>query len=65
MIIGGYYTEGMDVDEKTIIQYIEVYKEMGVAACKFKVGRRSPEVVILLISVSLRPRLCTRRSVYY
>ncbi|TBL69896.1 mandelate racemase/muconate lactonizing enzyme family protein [Paenibacillus thalictri] len=44
MLIGGYYTEGMDVDEKTIVADIESYMEMGVAACKFKVGGRSPEV---------------------
>jgi L-alanine-DL-glutamate epimerase-like enolase superfamily enzyme len=44
MLIGGYYTEGLDVDEKTIVADIEAYKEMGVAACKFKVGGRTPEV---------------------
>jgi hypothetical protein len=46
MLIGRYNTEGMDVDEKTIIQYIEVYKEIGVAACNYKVEGRSPEVDI-------------------
>ncbi|MFD0679682.1 MULTISPECIES: mandelate racemase/muconate lactonizing enzyme family protein [unclassified Paenibacillus] len=46
MLIGGYYTEGVDCDEKAIFHDIENYKEMGVAACKFKVGGRSPEVDI-------------------
>jgi L-alanine-DL-glutamate epimerase-like enolase superfamily enzyme len=52
MLIGGYYTEGMDVDEKTIIADIEEYKEMGVAACKFKVGGRSPEVDIKRVEIA-------------
>src|SRR5690625_3855904 len=44
MLIGGYYSEDKDVDEEKITNDIETYKEMGVAACKFKVGGRSPEV---------------------
>jgi D-galactarolactone cycloisomerase len=44
MIIGGYYTEGVDVDEKAIRNDIETYISMGAAACKFKIGGRSPEV---------------------
>jgi D-galactarolactone cycloisomerase len=43
MIIGGYYTEGVDVDEKAIQNDIETYIEMGAAACKFKIGGRAPE----------------------
>jgi L-alanine-DL-glutamate epimerase-like enolase superfamily enzyme len=52
MLIGGYYTEGKDVDEKAIIQDIEEYKEMGVAACKFKVGGRSPAVDIKRVEIA-------------
>lgn len=52
MLIGGYYTEGKDVDEKAITQDIEEYKEMGVAACKFKVGGRSPEVDIKRVEIA-------------
>ncbi|MCG5102591.1 mandelate racemase/muconate lactonizing enzyme family protein [Oceanobacillus alkalisoli] len=52
MLIGGYYTEGKDVDEKKIIQDIETYKEMGVAACKFKVGGRSPDVDIERVRIA-------------
>ena len=52
MLIGGYYTEGKDVDEKAIIQDIEEYKNMGVAACKFKVGGRSPEVDIKRVEIA-------------
>ena len=52
MLIGGYYTEGMDVDEKTIISDIEEYKAMGVAACKFKVGGRTPEVDIKRVEIA-------------
>ncbi|GGE49751.1 enolase [Pullulanibacillus camelliae] len=44
MVIGGYYTEGVDVDEKAIRSDIESYIEMGAAACKFKIGGRAPEV---------------------
>ncbi|MEH7344235.1 mandelate racemase/muconate lactonizing enzyme family protein [Bacillus sp. JJ1532] len=46
MLIGGYYTEGKNVDKEKIINDIDSYKEMGVAACKFKVGGRAPEVDI-------------------
>ncbi|WP_248924343.1 mandelate racemase/muconate lactonizing enzyme family protein [Paenibacillus hamazuiensis] len=52
MLIGGYYTEGVDCDEKAIRQDIENYKEMGVAACKFKVGGRSPEVDIKRVEIA-------------
>lgn len=44
MLIGGYYTDGKDVNEEETIKDIESYKEMGVAACKFKVGGKSPQV---------------------
>ncbi|UUZ96934.1 mandelate racemase/muconate lactonizing enzyme family protein [Paenibacillus sp. P25] len=52
MLIGGYYTEGVDCDEKAIRQDIENYKEMGVAACKFKVGGRAPEVDIKRVEIA-------------
>jgi L-alanine-DL-glutamate epimerase-like enolase superfamily enzyme len=52
MLIGGYYTEGKDVDKAKIIKDIESYKEMGVAACKFKVGGRSPEVDIERVRIA-------------
>ncbi|WP_237049355.1 mandelate racemase/muconate lactonizing enzyme family protein [Lentibacillus amyloliquefaciens] len=52
MLIGGYYTEGKDVDEQKIIEDIESYKEMGVAACKFKVGGRSPGVDIERVRIA-------------
>jgi L-alanine-DL-glutamate epimerase-like enolase superfamily enzyme len=44
MVIGGYYTEGKDVDEEAIRRDIETFKAMGAAGCKFKVGGRSPQV---------------------
>lgn len=44
MLIGGYYTDGEDVNEKDTIKDIESYIEMGVAGCKFKVGGKSPQV---------------------
>jgi L-alanine-DL-glutamate epimerase-like enolase superfamily enzyme len=52
MLIGGYYTEGVDCDEKAIVGDIETYKQMGVAGCKFKVGGRAPEVDIKRVEVA-------------
>lgn len=52
MIIGGYYTEGVDVDEAAIVSDIETYKAMGAAACKFKVGGRSPEVDVKRVEIA-------------
>ena len=52
MLIGGYYTEGKDVDKDKIISDIETYKEMEVSACKFKVGGRSPEVDIERVQIA-------------
>jgi L-alanine-DL-glutamate epimerase-like enolase superfamily enzyme len=52
MLIGGYYTEGKDVDEAKIYHDIQTYKEMGVAACKFKVGGRTPEVDIERVRIA-------------
>ncbi|MET3699820.1 L-alanine-DL-glutamate epimerase-like enolase superfamily enzyme [Bacillus oleivorans] len=52
MLIGGYYTEGKNVDKEKIINDIESYQEMGVAACKFKVGGRSPEVDIERVRIA-------------
>jgi D-galactarolactone cycloisomerase len=44
MIIGGYYTDGVDVDEAAIQRDIETFREMGAAGVKFKVGGRSREI---------------------
>lgn len=52
MVIGGYYTEGVDVDEAAIVSDIETYKAMGAAACKFKVGGRSPEVDVKRVEIA-------------
>lgn len=52
MLIGGYYTEGVEVDEKAIVSDIENYKQMGVAACKFKVGGRTPEVDVKRVEIA-------------
>jgi L-alanine-DL-glutamate epimerase-like enolase superfamily enzyme len=52
MLIGGYYTEGVEVDEKAIVSDIENYKQMGVAAYKFTVGGRTPEVDVKRVELS-------------
>ncbi|WP_052400584.1 mandelate racemase/muconate lactonizing enzyme family protein [Oceanobacillus jeddahense] len=52
MLIGGYYSERSDVDEVKIKNDIETYKEMGVAACKFKVGGKSPEIDIERVRIA-------------
>lgn len=52
MMIGGYYTDGMDVDEATTRKDIETFKGMGVAGCKFKIGGRTPEVDAVRVRIA-------------
>lgn len=52
MLIGGYYTEGQDVNEESTREDIRIYKKMQVAGVKFKVGGRSPEVDIERVKIA-------------
>jgi L-alanine-DL-glutamate epimerase-like enolase superfamily enzyme len=52
MIIGGYYTDGVEWDKEQITNEMKHFKEMGAIGCKFKVGGRSPEIDALRVEAA-------------